>query len=361
MSGRKQHFIPQSLLRGFSREGKGSKQQVVAYTYDRGIFTAATDGIGAERNFYSELVVDGEIQTLDDKITDFETPLADVLVEFRALADGAGADTLKAATFVTHLTIRNDHFRKLVSSGSIAMFDGVQASMSDEQTAKALLGLARDRPSALFRDAMKKPLAEHAATLAALGLREDQLIEWAFDYAKANFSKFHKELIAPMHAAFADFGEGKMLEMAADAQRRALDSDLSPKAWIEQLSKMDWRVSHRDLPLILPDCVSVAIDNAGKAQPLMLIDKEAIIAIVVPISSQRLLIGSRDQAPTLPDDMNAVFAACSWDFFVGIDRNADCEALSKTIRKGVQQLMDELVSDALDDSVQRHSDANSRM
>lgn len=208
---------------------------------------------------------------------------------------------------------------------------------------------------------MKKSLAEHAATVAALGLREDQLIEWAFDYAKANFSKFHKELIAPMHAAFADFGEGKMLEMAADAQRRALDSDLSPKAWIEQLSKMDWRVSHRDLPLILPDCVSVAIDNAGKAQPLMLIDKEAIIAIVVPISSQRLLVGSRDQAPTLPDDMNAIFAACSWDFFVGIDRNADCEALSKTIRKGVQQLMDELVSDALDDSVQRHSDANSRM
>lgn len=361
MSGRKQHFIPQCLLRGFSREGKGSKQQVVAYTYDRGIFTAATDGVGAERNFYSELAVDGETQTLDDKITDFETPLANVLADFRALPDGASADTVKAATFVTHLTVRNDHARKLVSSGGAAMFDGLQTSMLDEQTAKAMLGLAGDRPSALFRDAMKKPLAEHAATFAALGLREEQLIEWAFGFAKASFSKFHKELIAPMEAALADFGEAKMLEMTADAQRRALDSDLSPKAWIEQLSELRWRVSHRDVPLILPDCVSVAVDKAGKPQPLMLTDKEAIVAIVVPISSQRLLIGSHDQAPTLPHDLNSAFAACSWDFFVGIERNTECEVLRKTIRTGVKQLMENIVSGALDDSLQRNSDTSSEV
>ena len=64
MSGRKQHFIPQSLLRGFGRVSKGTKIQVIVYTYERDIFTAATDGIAAEREFYSELDVKGTGETL---------------------------------------------------------------------------------------------------------------------------------------------------------------------------------------------------------------------------------------------------------------------------------------------------------
>lgn len=359
MSGRKQHFIPQSLLRGFSREGKGSKQQVVAYTYERGIFTAATDGVGAERNFYSELAVEGETQTLDDKITDFETPLADVLVDLRTLPHCASVEKLQAATFVTHLTVRNDHFRKSVSKGGTAMFDGLQSSMSDEQTAKALLGLGGNRPSARFRDAMKKPLAEHAAMFAALGLREDQIIEWAFGCAKANFPEFHKQLIAPMQEAFDSFTGPKMLEMAADAQRRALETDLSPKAWIDRLSEMNWQVLHSDVPLILPDCVSIAADNSGTARPLMLAEHQAVEAILVPISTGRLLVGSHGEQPIPSFDLNAAFAACSWDFFVGFDRTNELEALRDTIRTGIQKLMDDLVSEALNETVHKQSTTNS--
>jgi len=353
MSGRKQHFIPQSLLRGFSFLGKGSKQQIVAYTYDRGIFTAATDGIGAERNFYSELAVQGETQTLDDKITDFETPLSDVLVGMRKLSHRASAETQQTAIFVTHLTVRNDHFRKSVSTGGVTMFDGLQSSMSDEQTAMALLGLGGNRPSPVFGDAVKNLLAENAAVFAALGLREDQIIEWAFNYAKANFSEFHSQLVGPMQAAFEKFTGPTILEMAADAQRRALETDLSPKAWIDRLSEMDWHVEHSDVPLILPDCESIAADNSGTARPLMLAEKDAVEAILVPISSDRLLVGlhGRDAMPSF--DVNAAFAACSWDFFVASSRNYELETLRDTIRAGVQNLMDDLVSQALSESIHK--------
>ncbi|MFO6428940.1 DUF4238 domain-containing protein [Erythrobacter sp. W302b] len=359
MSGRKQHFIPQSLLRGFSRKGKGSKQQVVAYTYDRGIFTAATDGVGAERNFYSELDVEGKTQTLDDKITDFETPLADVLVGLRALPHRASAETLQAATFVTHLTVRNDHFRKSVSTGGAALFHRFQSSMSDEQTAKALMGLGGNSPSDFFRNAMKKPIADYAAMFAAMGLSEDQIIEWAFAYAKANFSEFHRALVVPMQASFDSFSEPKILEIAADAQRRALETGLSPQAWIDRLSEMDWHVLHSDVSLILPDCVSIAVGNSGTPSPLMLAERDEVEAILLPIASDRLLVGSREDRAIPLFDLNAAFAACSWDFFVGFDRTNEFEALRDSIRTGVQKQMDDLVSEALNESVHKQTTKNS--
>jgi hypothetical protein len=355
MSGRKQHFIPQSLLRGFGRVGKGAKAQVVAYTFDRGIFTAATDGVGAERNFYSEYGVVGEEQSLDDKITNFETPLADVLASFRSQPNGACVDVSEAATFVTHLTIRNDHFRKSISSGGAAMFDGLQRAMMDEDTARAMLGIAGDRPTAVFSDAMQNLLKEHAAMFALLGLSDEQVIEWAFGYAKANYSQFHNELIAPMNAVFGGFTEERILEVAADAQRRSLNSDLSPQAWIERLSNMSWSVLHSGNPLILPDCVSVAFDEERNACPLMLEERENVRSICVPIASDRLLLGQTMQSEFTGQGLNAAFAACSWDFFIAEERNSGYEALRSTIRANVGRIMNELISDALNESVQKQS------
>src|SRR6185312_12605251 len=100
MSGRNQHFIPQSLLRGFGVK-RGKKTYVVAYTFDRGVFAPPTDGIGAEGNFYSELDVDGGTETLDDKITDYEQRIPAVLEQLRQLSDEA--DAALAAELVTHL------------------------------------------------------------------------------------------------------------------------------------------------------------------------------------------------------------------------------------------------------------------
>lgn len=356
MSGRKQHFIPQSILRGFSRQGMGAKRQVVVYTRDRGIFTAATDGVGAERNFYSELAVDGDSPTLDDNITEFETPLADVLRNFRALPHGALVDIQEAATFVTHLTVRNDHFRKTLSSGGSAIFDGLQASMSVEHTAKALLGLSNDSPSGPILEALENLMTEHSTALSAIGMSNEKFIEFAFDAAKANFSKLHIDLIELMRAEFASFDSRKMLEIAASGQRRTLEKDLSPKGWIERLSKMVWRISHCDLSIVLPDCVSVAVTQAGEALPMLLPENETIQFVLVPIASDRLLVGSRGEADSVPSlDLNAAFAACSWDFFVGNERNHDWVRLSETIRSGVKRQMDEAVSEVLRDSLRQRA------
>lgn len=65
MSGSKQHYIPEFFLRGFGKQGRGKSIQVTVYTKDRRVFTTATDGVAAQRYFYSELPAEPGIETLD--------------------------------------------------------------------------------------------------------------------------------------------------------------------------------------------------------------------------------------------------------------------------------------------------------
>ena len=174
MSGRKQHFIPQSLLKGFGQLGKGEKVQVVAYTYEHGTFSAATDGVAAEREFYSKLAVEGEGETLDDKITTYETSLAQTLTELRSLDDGESADTAKASEFVTHLVVRNDHLRKFISSAATDLVNGISDAIADQDLAKALLGLGGETPSPMVSEQLDKMYGENATLFAMLGVSQDR-------------------------------------------------------------------------------------------------------------------------------------------------------------------------------------------
>ena len=349
MSGRKQHFIPQSLLKGFGRPGKRDKVQVIVYTHDHGIFHAATDGVAAQREFYSKLAVEAEGGTLDDKITAYETPLANTLTTLRNLADGEAAEKQSASEFVTHLVVRNDHLRKFMSTAGTAMFDGFADAMSDQDLAKGLLGLGGDKPSEMFAEKMDEMFSTYEPLIGLLGMSKDQFTDWAFAHSKANFADFHAEMIGPLQAAFSD-ATGEIAEKTADAHRRSLDNSLSPKPLVEKMKEYAWRVVHAQAPLILPDCVAIAFDLKGETFPLMLAELDEAETIFVPLSSDRLVVGSK-RSVDVPADLNDTFAGCAWDFFVAGDRTSELEALRDKIRsrtgKYVNDTIDDVISEAL--------------
>ena len=68
MAGRKQHFIPQALQRGFG-VAKGKKTQVYVFKKGQEPYHSSTEGVAAQRDFYSEPSAE---QSLDDKITTYE-------------------------------------------------------------------------------------------------------------------------------------------------------------------------------------------------------------------------------------------------------------------------------------------------
>jgi hypothetical protein len=322
---------------------------VIVNTHDHGIFPAATDGVAAQREFYSKLAVEGEGDTLDDKITAYETPLADTLSTLRGLGDGETADTQSASEFVTHLVVRNDHLRKFMASAGTTMFDGFAGAMADQETAKSLLGLGGDKPSEMFTEKMDEMFSTYGPMIGLLGMSKEQFTDWAFQHSKANFGEFHAEMTGPLQAAFAE-ATGELAEKTADAHRRSLDNSLSPEPRVEKMKEYEWRVVHMESPLALPDCVAVAFDAKGDAFPLMLAETDEAETIFVPLASDRLLVGSKQPAD-VPVDLNDVFAACAWDFFVAGVRTPDFEARRNKIRsrtgKYVNDTIDDVISEAL--------------
>lgn len=348
MSGSKQHFIPQSLLKGFGFN-KGKSTFVVAYTHDRGIFTPATDGIAAERHFYSELRVAGGDETLDDQITYYETPLATVLAELRALGDGEEADPRKAAEFVTHLAIRNDNFRKAVTSAGTAMVEGVADQFADTASARKLLGLDGDTIEGSFAEQLAEAFDQYRPLIAMMGIEEATFRQWAFLTVKANFDTYYAETREQMDEALATIVQS-MPGVAADAQRKSLGETLAPAQRVEHMTAFTWRVVHI-AGLILPDCVAIAYDPNGLASPLMLASIDTLASIFAPLSSERLLVGSRTGVVSVPADFNEAFAGCSWDFFVARERTPELEVLRDTLRSRATSYLEDLVDGAISEAV----------
>ncbi len=348
MSGSKQHFIPQSLLKGFGVK-RGKSTFVVAYTYDRGIFTPATDGIAAERHFYSELRVQGGEETLDDRITYYETPLATVLTELRSLGDGEEADSRKAAEFVTHIAVRNDNLRKAVTSAGTALVEGVADHFGDKESARKLLGLDGDEIQGPFAEQLTEAFDQYRPLIAMMGMNEAVFRQWAFSTAKANFDKYHAETRGQLNEALAAMVQS-IPGVAADAQRKSLGETLAPAQRVEHMTAFNWRIVHV-AGLILPDCVAMAYDPDGLASPLMLASLDTLASIFVPLSSERLLIGSRTRAVPLPADINKAFASCSWDFFVARERTPELEVLRDTLRSRTATHLEDLVNGAISDAI----------
>jgi hypothetical protein len=321
----------------------------VAYTHDRGIFTPGTDGIGAAREFYSELDVEREGETLDDKITNYEQSFPDILAEFRSLSDGGQADARKAAEFVTHLVVRNDHFRKAVTSGTGHLVEGMVEVFSDERQAAALLGLNREQPSEMFSEEIAKMWAQFGPFFANMGMSEAQFNAWAFQTVKGQFPAFFAETVGPLKSAFAGM-VGKLPEVAANAQRRTLADGLSPPKRVEKISGFAWKVAHPQQALVLPDCVAIAVDSSGSASPLMLAEFENVETVYMPLSSDRLLVGSRSNIVEPADGMDQAFAACSWDFFVARDRTPELEQCRTLLRTRVSRFLVGTIEEAIEEA-----------
>lgn len=347
MSGRNQHFIPQSLLRGFGVK-RGKKTYVVAYTYDRGIFAPPTDGIGAEGNFYSELDVEGTTETLDDKITDYEQRLPSIFEGLRE--PSVHSDAAVPAELVTHLTVRNDHFRKATSMGGAKLFESTSAILSNEDTAKVLMGIAGDKPGEAFTAELKKMREELRHIVSMLGMTEEQFNEWAFQAVKANFSSFHNEIAGPLKQTISNIIE-KAPEAAATAQRWSLSENPSPPKRVERLAEFRWQTIETAEPLVLPDCVAVGEDSENGILPLMMADLEKTDTIYMPLAWNRLLIGSLEDAAEPMSNLNEVFASCSWDFFVARDRTPEFETLRDRLRTTSGSFMSGTVSEVIGESL----------
>ncbi|MEQ9135773.1 MAG: DUF4238 domain-containing protein [Thalassobaculum sp.] len=336
MAGRKQHHIPQVLLRGFAQDGGGKNQRVAVYHRERGIYEPATLGVAAERDFYSS-PTGGDEETLDDKITAYESRITSFLDKIRA-CDTKIVDALEAAEAVTHLSIRPAYIREVFSEMTARLFQQIEDSHDFTDTWK-LLQLDRLTPGKEMMKTLEEQYAEYADRTT---LPKRKFIQTLYDGIKDHFQRNDVPSMRPLvELLIAHLNQGRE-KLIRDSHNRALNDSLAPEPRVQTLKKLRWEV--RKLAagaLVLPDCVAVAENENGRVSPLFMPGGGETVTVWMPVSHDRLLVGRR-YSPARIDvtKLNRALAGCSWEQFVGQQRAEELEQLIPRIGTILREQMD---------------------
>lgn len=350
MSGRKQHYIPQCLLRGFETVCSGKESQVVVFKRGRAPYTASIKDVAAQRNFYSELSDDGR-KTLDDHITEYENRLGPLLTELRAVKPGERIDSSRAAEVVAHLTVRAAFVRELFTFGARELLSITSQFLSDGEAVRQYLGIDNGELDTALSEEIDKAIDQLRITFPDSAARG--MLKRIFTFSlRESFTEFH-ENSAGKFAPIMNSIDVTLPVSIRDAHAKALSSSVAPDPRIEALATLKWTSisvephSH----FILPDCIALSRVKGTEAEyvPYLLHSNDELETVLLPFSSAQILIGSRDAVVQEIDseEVNRAAAECAFDFFVSSTGDEKTFTISKNVGAGSRATVLDTVHESL--------------
>lgn len=348
MSGRIQHHIPQSFQRGFLISSK-SKQTYV-YRVDKH-YVSNIDRIAAQRDFYSQPSNDGK-KTLDDVITSYEDRLGHLLGTLRALEMGTAADAKIAAEVIAHLTPRGNSVRRMFGSGVTNLMIGVSEVFADKEAIVSLLGLAEAVPNITWNEHIASGLNKEEKLTQAIQIFLSQtkipkasLDRMMFMFAKENMLGDTNPIPDQFQQAFSGLFS-RIDEIVSDSHKKMLSNGLIAEPRMLDLEEFKWNIYPApNHGAIMPDCIALGLDEEeGKFLPYIMTSTAS--AVVMPLTSQKLLVGVRPGS-AVPDlsNFNDDASECSDEIFIAASSiHAD---LSDKIGKRWKGKMESIVQQAL--------------
>ena len=328
MSGRKQHFIPQFLLRQFGASEVRKTKSVRVWVHPKGRdpYLSATEGVAAQRDFYSDVRADG-VATLDDIITRYESRFASLVRSVASSPDNSAVDQNQAAEIVSHLVIRNAHLRHGVNTLMDTVAQIAIETFGDNEKFSRYLGLERLRPNKIFDKHLQDNLKDVPSELAALPSGLVRLM--AFGMLRENAGQLVNEKADLFLKALSGFSE-QMGGQVRDLHNELLrDTDLEiPHGFIAKSPIEEWKTVEALEPTILPDCGAVGIKAGGQAGPLLFTGGSELRHVILPISPFRVLVGRqrKDDWPELKS-LNKCLAEASDLFFVSSINTSETDEL----------------------------------
>ena len=338
-NGRNQHYIPSLLQRAFGIRKK--RKEIWRFAVNKPPERRPIKKTGSEDFFYSQPSMDG-LPTLDDEITSIELKVSRDLRDIRSKCPGEQVDPGVAAAIVAHLAGRTAHVRSTLEDMLTRICERSEAVFAATENVEKLIGLDANVPTARFRELVAKNLAANQH-IARLGVPHKLLEKMAFMLAKearGNLFDGSEELVGMML-------EGIRLEsgdVVRDAHNKGLNEAQTGglNAFEASLRQLEWAVASAPRGgAILPDCVVVAIDKDGNTGTHLLVGSKSMGALVMGLSSEKLLIGCIPGF-RLPSgfEYNVEAARFSHSFFLASRHNTEMSRLQGMIGERLGTEMD---------------------
>ena len=324
MGGANQHYIPRFLQSGFGILPR--RKWIWRFGPDVEPERRRIKKTGSADYFYSEPSADGR-PTLDDAITAVEQRMSTRLHTIRSGSPGEPTDAESAAALVAHLATRTAHIRSTFGDGVARLLASAEDLFAKPSNVEAMVGLDEDAPNRLVREAIGEALARWPHVERS-GLPRRVVERIGFALLKENWGDLGKR--------FSDLAgrlAGELRSRTGEAIREGHKEGIAEAARSSDLEvamrTFEWSVE-RGPPTgaILPDCVVLAFDEEGNAGNHLLVGVNRLRAVVMAVSPDRLLFGSRSGFSVPASfDWNREAARLSHDFFLAPRNDGETERL----------------------------------
>jgi hypothetical protein len=305
MAGKRHHILPRFLLRGFASRVDGEK--VFTWVYRKGgeRFETTVENVGVEKHFYGKQT---EISA-DDVITNLEGGYATLVKDLRDQPDGAEMRHAEISEFVTHLIIRTKQLREFFRDSADYLLDELTTYLADPSNLKRLL---LSKPE-LIQAELEKCLQQ----LQVPEIYKGALIELVKLNASTLVDQHMSDLQSGLTELISDI-RTLLPKAVKDGHIKSLARDPAPDTRSEGYRFLRWFIREAHHSLILGDIGCLfEIDGRRRFRPFDDMG-ETIVNIYLPLSSQKLLVGTSFSDASHVDfaAINKATAKCSYEYFV---------------------------------------------
>lgn len=334
MAGKRQHYLPQFLQRGFT--SASSSRTTWLYRKNAAPREVGLRDVGVEENFYS---VESD-SSVDETITEIERgEFVGIIEHARAgiFSDSEAASLVPR--LIAHLEVRSRHLRMNLTEMSERAWNDGLGNFEDSALGAALLRAHMKRNpgdlrSMAARELQSKGLPAHMApTLAKqmvnmVSAMSDQVL----------IASFWTPLLPHLRAAF----ETRIRPSIKQAHLDALAKSVAPDVRAEQYRHLRFTlVDVASNDLILGDAAVLFRVDAPPYWRPFLDKRDELLALYLPLSPARVLVGSLDEPAIEPKIVRQQIARTSKTFFVSSQPSPANVELSKEIGIAAQPLSEE--------------------
>lgn len=335
MSGKRQHFIPQFLQKGFIDRSNGDK--VWVYRKDAKSFSTNVINAGVESRFYSQ---ENDNQ-LDIDITYIEGKFVTLMNVLRNKSEESTIDSLALAEMIAHFEIRTRHIRESVSSTLEYGLGEMLKILEDRDAFEAFL---KRRMPSFMREKVRQEFKQQRMPKKM----QELLLIASKPLIEQKISTFLSEL--PL-MTISDRIRAEIPNMLKDTMKSGhidgLKSTIIPQVKVDIYRNMQFSVKTTAELLPLGDSITVfQLSGERPFKPICEKD-DPIEAVYLPLSQNQVLVGQfTDRAIDLPRLPMAI-AQCSLEFFISSSNSNINEDLQSHIGEYAYFLSQQQISNIL--------------